>query len=158
MTEAVQVAREEKVRLEKVSGTLDLDWIALTDAERAAVGSPGLFAEARAPARGRRALPPHAHLDAVGDRARPHPRRRLPQRRGRRARHAARRRHPGQLARACDLVHAIARGEERSSRALIDKLYDETPAGVTFRYPVLAPLPDVSRGCAPARHLMYGVP
>ena len=28
--------------------------------------------------------------------------------------------------RVVDLVHAIARGEERSSRALIDKLYDET--------------------------------
>jgi 2-dehydropantoate 2-reductase len=45
MTEVVQVARALSVRLEKVSGTLDLDWIALTDAERVAAGSPGLFAK-----------------------------------------------------------------------------------------------------------------
>jgi len=45
MTEVVHVARASGVRLEKVSGTLDLDWIALTDAERMAVGSPGLFAK-----------------------------------------------------------------------------------------------------------------
>jgi len=45
MTEVVAVARAEGVELEKVSGTLDLDWIALTDAERAAGGSPGLFAK-----------------------------------------------------------------------------------------------------------------
>jgi len=34
MTEVVQVAHAEGVQLEKVSGTLDLDWMALTDAER----------------------------------------------------------------------------------------------------------------------------
>jgi 2-dehydropantoate 2-reductase len=45
MTEVVQVARAENVRLEKVSGTLDLEWIALTDAERVAAGSPGLLAK-----------------------------------------------------------------------------------------------------------------
>jgi len=45
MTEVVLTARASGVRLEKVSGTLDLDWIALTDAERSAVGSPGLFAK-----------------------------------------------------------------------------------------------------------------
>jgi 2-dehydropantoate 2-reductase len=45
MTEVVQVARAEQVRLEKVSGTLDLEWIALTDAERSAAGSPGLVAK-----------------------------------------------------------------------------------------------------------------
>ena len=46
MTEVVHVARAESVRLEKVSGTLDLDWIALTETERAAeVGSPGLLAK-----------------------------------------------------------------------------------------------------------------
>ena len=53
MTEATQVARLEGVRLEKVSGTLDLDWIALTDEERRAGGSPGLMAK-------------HALLLAVG--------------------------------------------------------------------------------------------
>ncbi|MCC6521078.1 MAG: 2-dehydropantoate 2-reductase [Polyangiaceae bacterium] len=58
MTEAVAVARAEGVRLEKVAGTLDLEWIALTDAERAAaVGSPSLVAK-------------HALLLAVGARYR----------------------------------------------------------------------------------------
>ncbi|WP_438016489.1 2-dehydropantoate 2-reductase [Sorangium sp. So ce315] len=57
MTETVQVSRALGVRLEKVAGTLDLDWIALTDAERTAAGSPGLFAK-------------HALLLAVGARYR----------------------------------------------------------------------------------------
>ena len=57
MTEVVLASRAEGVRLEKVSGTLDLDWIALTDAERNAVGSTGLFAK-------------HAILLAVGTRFR----------------------------------------------------------------------------------------
>ncbi|WP_437599265.1 2-dehydropantoate 2-reductase [Sorangium sp. So ce590] len=57
MTETVQVSRAIGVRLEKVAGTLDLDWIALTDAERTAAGSPGLFAK-------------HALLLAVGARYR----------------------------------------------------------------------------------------
>jgi len=50
-------ARASGVRLEKVSGTLDLDWIALTDSERHVAGSPGLFAK-------------HALLLAVGARFR----------------------------------------------------------------------------------------
>ncbi|MBK7583714.1 MAG: 2-dehydropantoate 2-reductase [Myxococcales bacterium] len=45
MTEVVAVARTESVKLEKVSGTLDLDWIALTESERTAAGSPGLLAK-----------------------------------------------------------------------------------------------------------------
>lgn len=57
MTEVVEVARALSIRLEKVSGTLDLEWIALTDAERVAVGSTGLFAK-------------HALLLAVGARYR----------------------------------------------------------------------------------------
>lgn len=57
MSEVVLTSRAEGVRLEKVSGTLDLDWIALTDAERSAVGSTGLFAK-------------HAILLAVGTRFR----------------------------------------------------------------------------------------
>jgi 2-dehydropantoate 2-reductase len=58
MTEVVEVARREKVRLEKVSGTLDLDWIALTESEKVAeVGSPGLLAK-------------HSMLLAVGARYR----------------------------------------------------------------------------------------
>lgn len=57
MTEVVEVSRAASVRLEKVAGTLDLDWIALTESERHAVGSAGLFAK-------------HALLLAVGARYR----------------------------------------------------------------------------------------
>src|SRR5262249_37501391 len=39
MTETVEVARALGVRLEKVAGTIDLDWIALTAADRASSGS-----------------------------------------------------------------------------------------------------------------------
>jgi 2-dehydropantoate 2-reductase len=53
MTECVQVARAEAVKLEKVAGTLDLEWIALTDADRASRGSASLTAK-------------HALLLAVG--------------------------------------------------------------------------------------------
>jgi len=53
MTECVAVARAEGVLLEKVAGTLDLGWIALTDADRASRGSASLTAK-------------HALLLAVG--------------------------------------------------------------------------------------------
>ena len=53
MSEAVQVARGCGVQLEKVSGTLDLNWIALTPADRSGPGSPSLLAK-------------HAVLLAVG--------------------------------------------------------------------------------------------
>ena len=53
MTECVAVAKAEGVKLEKVAGTLDLEWIALTDADRASSGSMSLTAK-------------HALLLAVG--------------------------------------------------------------------------------------------
>jgi 2-dehydropantoate 2-reductase len=53
MTEAVAVAKAESIQLEKVSGTLDLEWIALSDADRAANASVALTAK-------------HALLLAVG--------------------------------------------------------------------------------------------
>lgn len=53
MSECVAVAKAEGVRLEKVAGTLDLEWIALTDADRASAGSVSLTAK-------------HALLLAVG--------------------------------------------------------------------------------------------
>jgi 2-dehydropantoate 2-reductase len=53
MTECVAVAKAEGVKLEKVAGTLDLDWIALSDADRASSGSVALTAK-------------HALLLAVG--------------------------------------------------------------------------------------------
>jgi 2-dehydropantoate 2-reductase len=57
MTEATDVARVAGVRLEKVAGTIDLDWISLTEADRASSGSPSLVAK-------------HALLLAVGARYR----------------------------------------------------------------------------------------
>lgn len=57
MTEAVLVARAEGVKLDKVAGTVDLDFLALTDDERSRAGSPGLVAK-------------HALLLAVGFRFR----------------------------------------------------------------------------------------
>jgi 2-dehydropantoate 2-reductase len=45
MTEAVAVARAEGVALEKVAGTLDLAWIALSEADRAASASVSLTAK-----------------------------------------------------------------------------------------------------------------
>ncbi|HEY1546173.1 MAG TPA: 2-dehydropantoate 2-reductase N-terminal domain-containing protein, partial [Kofleriaceae bacterium] len=53
MTECVAIARAENVALEKVAGTLDLGWIALSDADRASRGSASLTAK-------------HALLLAVG--------------------------------------------------------------------------------------------
>jgi 2-dehydropantoate 2-reductase len=53
MTEAVAVARAEGVQLEKVAGTLDLEWVALSDADKQASASMALTAK-------------HALLLAVG--------------------------------------------------------------------------------------------
>lgn len=57
MSEVVEVARAEKIRLEKVAGTIDLDWIALTPIERRSRGSASLVAK-------------HSMLLAVGARYR----------------------------------------------------------------------------------------
>jgi len=45
MTEVVQVALAEGVQLEKVSGTLDLEWLAMDADERLRGGSPSLMAK-----------------------------------------------------------------------------------------------------------------
>lgn len=57
MSEVTAVALAEGVQLEKVAGTLDLEWLALDDEERRATGSPSLLAK-------------HAVLLAVGARYR----------------------------------------------------------------------------------------
>ena len=44
-TEVTAVARRENVRLEKVSGTIDLAWISLTEEEKLLAGSPSLVAK-----------------------------------------------------------------------------------------------------------------
>jgi 2-dehydropantoate 2-reductase len=121
MTECVGVARAEQVKLEKVAGTLDLEWIALTDADRASRGSASLTAK-------------HALLLAVG----------LRYRRMRSSMLAAieRGRTPaidflnGEVvargkrhgvaapvnARIVDTVWAIAQGQTRSSRDALDRV------------------------------------
>ena len=125
MTEVVQVARRECVQLEKVSGTLDLDWIALTDAERRKLGSAGLAAK-------------HALLLAVGMRFR--------RMRSSMLSAIERGRTPaidflnGEIVQRAheygipvpvnelvvDTVHAIARREKHSARSLVYWLYEQT--------------------------------
>ncbi len=125
MTETVEVARAEGVSLEKVAGTLDLDWIALGPEERKKRGSAGLTAK-------------HALLLAVGLRYR--------RMRSSMLQAIERGRTPavdflnGEIAtrgathgiptpvnaRVVDAVHAIARGEAESSRNLLDEIYQTT--------------------------------
>jgi 2-dehydropantoate 2-reductase len=57
MTEAVVVARALGIELEKVAGTIDLEWVALTPSDLVGAGSPSLMAK-------------HALLLAVGARFR----------------------------------------------------------------------------------------
>jgi 2-dehydropantoate 2-reductase len=125
MTETVEVAQAERVRLEKVAGTIDLEWVRLTEAEKMAGGSPSLVAK-------------HALLLAVGARYR----------RLRSSMLAAieRGRTPavdflnGEVITRADrhgivapinraaqaLVWAIARGEARPGTATLRELYDRT--------------------------------
>jgi 2-dehydropantoate 2-reductase len=126
-TEVVAVAETEDVRLEKVAGTLDLSWVALSASERVAAASAGLTAK-------------HALLLAVG----------LRYRRLRSSMLAAieRGREPaidflnGEIvergrargisvdvnAAVVDSIRAIHRGELRPSRANLDRLYETTRA------------------------------
>lgn len=125
-SEVVAVANAENVDLEKVAGTLDLNWMALTDKERvASVGSAGLAAK-------------HALLLAVGLRYR-----RLRSsmlsaiERGRtpaidflNGEVVARAREHGIDAQVnaliVDTIWSIARGEESSDRALLDRIFETT--------------------------------
>jgi 2-dehydropantoate 2-reductase len=45
VSEVVRVAKAEGVALEKVAGTIDLEWLALTELERQQRGSPSLAAK-----------------------------------------------------------------------------------------------------------------
>jgi 2-dehydropantoate 2-reductase len=138
--EVVAVARAEGVRLEKVAGTIDLEWLALGGAARGRTASPGLVAR-------------HAVLLAVGLRYR-----RLRSsmlaaiERGRppavdflNGEVTSRARAHGLDApvdqRIVELVHDLAAGRARPSFALLDRLYAETP-----RLTTLAPSGEV---CAP---------
>ncbi len=123
-TEAAAVADSEGVRLEKVAGTLDLSWVALSDAERARGASAGLAAK-------------HGLLMAVGFRYR--------KLRSSMLAAIERGRDPGveflngeiaQRGDACgvparvnaavaDAVREIARGERKPCRANLDQIYRE---------------------------------
>jgi 2-dehydropantoate 2-reductase len=125
MTEVVAVARARDVHLEKISGTIDLDWVALSDAERALSGSATLMAK-------------HALLLAVGAKFR-----RL---RSSMLQAIERGREPavdflnGEVvwraeeqgiavplnARIVDMIHAIARGALRPGVPLLRRLYAES--------------------------------
>lgn len=127
MSEAVAVARRLGVRLERVSGTLDLNWVALTPADTAGPGSPSLLAK-------------HALLLAVGARYR-----RL---RSSMLMAIERGREPavdflnGEVvgagasfgvptpvnARVRDWIHAIARRDLHPGLELLRRLYDESRA------------------------------
>lgn len=128
-TEAVAVANAEGVRLEKVAGTVDLYWLAMSDAERRKRGSASLTAK-------------HALLLAVGLRYR-----RLRSsmlsaiERGRTpaidflnaeiVRYAEKHGIDVPVNRLItDRIHAIARGDIASSRELIDEVYESTPRAV----------------------------
>lgn len=124
-TEVVAVARAENVALEKVAGTLDLEWVALSEAERTKRGSAGLTAK-------------HALLLAVGLRYR--------RMRSSMLQAIERGRTPaidflnGEISERgrihgiptpvnsiiVETIHAIARGEQVSSRKLIDEIYERT--------------------------------
>lgn len=125
MSEAVAVARAEGVRLQKVSGTLDLDWMALTEAERSAVGSASLVAK-------------HGVLLAVGARFRRMrssmlaaiERGRVPAVDYLNGEVISRGKQHGIAtpvnAAAQEMVHQIAEGKRRSSMATIHALYERT--------------------------------
>ncbi len=121
MSEVVTIARAEDIELEKIAGTLDLDWLALTEGERESSVSMSLTTK-------------HALMLAVG----------LRYRRIRSSMLAAieRGRTPaidflnGEVvsrgkslgiptplnARVVEIVHDIAQGRQRSSRATLDRI------------------------------------
>jgi 2-dehydropantoate 2-reductase len=125
MTEVTHTALALGVKLEKISGTIDLEWMALDDDERTAPGSPGLFAK-------------HTVLLAVGAKYR-----RL---RSSMLSAIERGREPpvdflnGEIvarapavnvkvpvnAAVVDVVKAIGRGERRSSLDELQRLFDDT--------------------------------
>jgi 2-dehydropantoate 2-reductase len=126
MTEVVAVARREGVRLEKVAGTLDLEWIALTDGERASrLGSAGLTAKhTLLLGVGLRYRRMRSSMLAAIERGRPPA---IDFLNGEVVSRAAR--HGLEVPvnqRVVETVWAIARGRETSSRALLDRLFEET--------------------------------
>jgi 2-dehydropantoate 2-reductase len=118
MTEVVRVAVAEGVRLEKVSGTLDLEWLALSDAEIRSAGSASLVAKhAMLLAVGARYRRMRSSMLAAIERGRPPA---VDFLNGEVVERGARRGVPTPVnAAAQRMVHAIARGEVRSSMEAI---------------------------------------
>lgn len=124
-TEVLAVAKAEEVVLEKVAGTLDLKWMALSETERKVAGSPSLAAK-------------HAMLLAVGmryrrlrssmlsaiERGRPPA---IDFLNGEIVSRARRHRIEVPVNESfVEAIHAIARGEERSSRETLDAIFEAT--------------------------------
>ncbi len=127
MTEAVEVARASGVRLEKVAGTIDLDWVALDPRERFQLGSPSLFAKhALLLAVGARFRRLRSSMLAAIERGRPPA---VDFLNGEVVSHGERLGVPAPLNRlVVDWVWQIASGERRPSVALLRELYDASAA------------------------------
>ncbi|HEU5075230.1 MAG TPA: 2-dehydropantoate 2-reductase [Polyangiaceae bacterium] len=125
VSEAVLVARAEEVRLEKVSGTVDLEWLALTPAERAAAGSSSLVAKhALILAVGARYRRLRSSMLAAIERGRPPA---IDFLNGEIVRRAQRHGIPVPVNSAArDWVWAIARGERQASPESLRALYEAT--------------------------------
>jgi 2-dehydropantoate 2-reductase len=125
MTETVAVARRASVRLEKVAGTVDLDWLALTEEDRAAGGSARLATKhAVLVAAGFRYRRLRSSMLAAIERGRPPA---VDFLNGEVVAHGVARGVPTPVNRAaCDLVWKISRGERRSSISTLEALYQET--------------------------------
>lgn len=125
ITEAVAVARVEHIRLEKVSGTVDLEWLALTPAERARSGSSSLVAKhALILAVGARYRRLRSSMLAAIERGRPPA---IDFLNGEIVRRASRHGIPVPVnSTARDWVWAIARGERQASPESLRALYEAT--------------------------------
>jgi len=125
ISEAVLVARAEQVRLEKVAGTVDLEWLALTPAERQASGSSSLVAKhALILAVGARYRRLRSSMLAAIERGRPPA---IDFLNGEIVRRAARHGIPAPVNSAArDWVWAIARGERQASPESLRALYEAT--------------------------------
>jgi 2-dehydropantoate 2-reductase len=125
MTETVHVAVKMGVQLEKLSNTVDLEWLALDDDERQVPGSAGLFAKHTVLlAVGARYRRLRSSMLAAIERGRPPP---IDELNGEVVRLAAGVGVDVPMNRAVvQRVKAIARGEERPSLLALRTLYDQT--------------------------------
>jgi 2-dehydropantoate 2-reductase len=125
MTEAVQVAVASEVRLEKLAGTIDLEWLALDAEERTVQGSPSLFAKHTVLlAVGARYRKLRSSMLAALERGREPP---VDFLNGEIVERAARVGVPVPVnAAVVEAVKALARRERRPSLAALRQLFDET--------------------------------